>query len=349
MPRAKQGDRQDIKTVAKAAKVSIATVSRVINRKSSVSPETAERVWKAIKKLNFHPNHGARAMVSGRSHTIGLIVSRITNPFFPELIEGFEQEAAKAGYEILLGSLGKDGSLLAGSVQRMLERNAEGVAVMTHGMSAAELGDFAIFGTPLVFIDAAPAPGLGSVVQVDYEGGLRQAVQHLAVLGHREIAFISGSLQRYSARLRQQAFVQAMAAIGVHTPVCVEGDHTPTGGHRAMQSLLANEGARPTAIICSNDMTTLGVLQVAADAGISVPDDLSLVGFDNIQLAQFASPPLTTVGVDRGELARLAFESLLERLEKPEQPQLSTVFAPTQLVVRRSTTYAPERKAMRRR
>lgn len=335
-----QNPRQDIHAVAKSAKVSIATVSRVINQKPSVRPVVAERVWKAIKKLNYHPNHGARAMVSGRSRTVGLIVSRVTNPFFPELIEGFERVAAENGFEILLSSVASDPGRVEASVQRMLQRNAEGVAIMTHGISAVELQGFAINGTPLVFMDAPPAAGLGGVIHIDYEKGFHDAVQHLAILGHRRIAFISGDLDRYTARLRQQAFLLATKKIGVTdaSDICVEGDHTAEGGQRAMNLLLKEEN-RPTAVICSNDMSAIGALGAATEAKVKVPEQLSIIGFDDIQLTRFVSPPLTTIAVDRNALARRTFAALINQIAKPLERGTEEMISPT-LVVRQSTTYA---------
>ena len=332
--------RQDIRAVAKAANVSIATVSRVINEKNSVRPALAKRVWSAIKKLNYHPNHGARAMVSGKSRTVGLIVSRITNPFFPELIEGFEQVAAEQGFEILLSSVGAGVDRVEALVQRMLHRNAEGVAIMTHGIPAAELQGFAINGTPMVFLDAPPAAGLGGAVQIDYDKGFREAVQHLAILGHRRIGFISGNLDRYTARLRQQAFVRAMKEIGVGDPLglCVEGDHMAEGGQRGMSRLLGLTPT-PTAVICSNDMTAIGALGAALEAKLKVPEQLSIVGFDDIQLTRFVSPPLTTISVDRNALARRTFNTLMRQISEPLEHTVEELF-PTTLVVRQSTTYA---------
>jgi LacI family transcriptional regulator len=340
MPRTtKNSPRQDVHTVAKLAKVSIATVSRVINHKPSVDPAIADRVWKAIKKLNYHPNYGARAMVSGRSHMLGLLVSRITNPFFPELIEGFEQIASINGFEIMISAVGQQPGYGQEAVRRMLSRNVEGAAIMTHGMSAADLEEFKIYGTPLVFIDAAPAPDLGSVVQLDYENGIRDAVQHLAVLGHRRIWFISGPLDRCSSTLRQQAFIKAMEEIGVLNAAaqCIAGDHTLEGAIRAADILFQKA---PTAVICSNDLTAVSVLRKAAEKKLQVPSQLSVIGFDDIDLAKFVSPPLTTVSVDRYRLAQAAFHSLMQRLADPQTlPPLQLL--PVRLVVRQSTSYAP--------
>src|ERR1700678_2982802 len=188
----KKSSKMDIRTVAQSAKVSIATVSRTINGVSTVNPEMARRVWDAIEKLDYFPNTQARALVSGRSRLLGLIVSEITNPFFPELIQGFEDIAVEHGYEILISSTNYDPRRMSLCIRRMLERRAEGVAVMTFGVEKPLLEQLAERNVPLVFVDVGPEkPGI-SLLQVDYHHGIRQGVQHLAALGHGDIAFISG-------------------------------------------------------------------------------------------------------------------------------------------------------------
>src|SRR6202451_4920511 len=192
----------DIRTVAQLAKVSIATVSRTIHGVSTVNPEMARRVWDAIEKLNYFPNTQARALVSGRSRLLGLIVSDITNPFFPELIQGFEDVAVEHGYEILVSSTNYDPKRMSHCIRRMLERKVEGVAVMTFGIEEPLLDQLAKRKVPLVFIDIGPTrPGI-SLLKVDYHHGIRQGVQHLAGLGPRNLAFVSGPMRLHSAQSR---------------------------------------------------------------------------------------------------------------------------------------------------
>ena len=172
----------DIREIAKRAKVSTATVSRTINRIPTVNPAMAKRVWKVVNDLGYFPNSQARALVSGRSRIFGLIVSEITNPFFPEIVQVFETIAVQNHYEILLTSTVHDSKLMESSVRRMIERRVDGVAVMTFGMEELLLEDLKVRNVPLVFVDVGPARPRVSNIRIDYLHGIRQAVQHLAAL-----------------------------------------------------------------------------------------------------------------------------------------------------------------------
>jgi DNA-binding LacI/PurR family transcriptional regulator len=331
--------KMDIRTVAQLANVSIATVSRTINRVSTVNPKMAKRVWEAIEKLDYFPNTQARALVSGRSRLLGLIVSEITNPFFPELIQGFEDIAVEHGYEILISSTNYDPRRMSLCIRRMLERRAEGVAVMTFGVEEPLLEQLAGRKVPLVFVDVGPeSPGI-SLLRVDYHHGIRQGVQHLAVLGHRDIAFISGPRRLHSAQSRQAAFAASLEECGiVSNPAwLVEGDHTMEGGVEAMDRLLSAR-KMPTAVMCSNDMTAIGVLHKLYRAGLRVPDDLSVIGFDDIHIAQVTIPPLTTIQMSCFELAQAAVTALRAHVEEGGEPKRSYKIG-TRLVVRGSTGF----------
>ncbi len=331
----------DIRDVAARAGVSISTVSRVTNQVASVDPELAKRVWRAVRELNYFPNIQARALVSGRSRILGLIVSEITNPFFPELIQRFEDVAIESGYEVLIASTNYDPERMAMCVRRMIERKVDGVAVMTFGIEAPVMHELAARKVPLVFIDSGPKRANVSILTVDYERGIRQAVQHLAALGHRRIAFISGSLELQSAASRQKAFIRSIREIGI-TPakdLLVEGDHTLEGGLRAMVPLFQRSEI-PTAVMCSNDMTAIGVLHFLYEKGLEVPSEMSVVGFDDVHIAQFTLPPLTTIRMSCLDIARGAVTALRTQLEPDSAahgrtPQL----VPTELVVRQTTAH----------
>src|SRR5260370_6102570 len=188
----KTSERMDIRTIARAANDSIATVSRTINHVPTVNPEIAKRVWQAIDELDYFPNTQARALVSGRSKLLGLIVSEITNPFFPELIQGFEDIAVANGYEILVSSTNHEPKRMSHCIRRMLERKVDGVAVMTFGIEEPLLDQLAKRKAALVFIDIGPnRPGI-SRLKVDYHHVILHGVQHLVVFGHKNIAFITG-------------------------------------------------------------------------------------------------------------------------------------------------------------
>lgn len=330
--------RPDVHAVARLARVSIATVSRTINSVPTVDPKLAQRVWKAVDELGYSPNTQARALVSGRSRLLGLIVSEITNPFFPELIQGFEDVAVENGYEILISSTNYDPQRMELCIQRMLERKVDGVAVMTFGIEEPLLDRLSKRNIPLVFVDVSPKGPLFSTIEVDYYHGIREAVQHLAVLGHRRIGFISGPLQLHSAQARQSAFLRAIAEIGLKPdPRCLrEGDHTLEGGIAAMKNLLSS-GDAPSAIMTSNDMTAIGVLRALHEAGARVPEDFSVIGFDDVNIAQFTLPPLTSVNMSRRELARCAVLALRDHLEPKLRPHAPRYKVQTKLTVRQST------------
>jgi LacI family transcriptional regulator len=333
----------DIREIARRAKVSTATVSRTINRVPSVDPQLAKRVWKVVEELGYYPNTQARALVSGRSRIFGLVVSEITNPFFPEIVQSFEDIAVQHNYEILLTSTVHDPKRMELAVRRMIERRVDGVAILTFGMEESLVEDLRFRKVPLVFVDVGPhVPGVGNI-RINYQHGIRQAVQHLAALRHSRIAFISGPSNLKSAMARRAAFEGAMHEIGLDVPpeMIVVGDHRMEGGMRALVQL-AGLSERPTAILCSNDMTAIGVMREAYEHGIVIPRDLSLVGFDDIRLSQFTTPPLTTVQMSQRLLAEYAFQALRTEAESTSSAPAGNEYELlTTLVLRRSTALAP--------
>jgi LacI family transcriptional regulator len=329
----------NIREIARRAKVSTATVSRTMNRHPGVQPQLAKRVLKVVEEMGYFPSTQARALVSGRSRIFGLIVSEITNPFFPEIVHVFEETAIQHNYEILVTSTVHDTERMKTAVRRMLEHRVEGVAVMTFGMEESLLDDLKLRNVPLVLVDVGPARPRVSNIRIDYLHGIRQAVQHLAALRHEKIAFITGPLTLQSARARKEAFVQSMNEIGMEPEpqLVVEGDHTLEGGQQAFTKLWALK-ARPTAILCSNDMTAIGVMREGYGKKIPIPGELSVIGFDNIHLAQYILPPLTTVEMSQAQLGRLAFQALLSdvRRESPN-PKGTEYVLKTSFVLRDST------------
>src|ERR1700687_687995 len=335
----------NIREIAKRARVSTATVSRPITRHPSVQPQLAKRVWRIVEELGYFPSTQARALVSGRSRIFGLIVSEITNPFFPEIVHVFEQIALEHNYEILVSSTVHDPERMKISVRRMLEHRVEGVAVMTFGMEESLLEDLKLRNVPLVLVDVGPARPRVSNIRIDYLHGIRQAVQHLAALRHEKVAFITGPLSLKSAVARKDAFIQSMNEIGmaVDPEFIIEGNHKLEGGEEAFEKLLKRR-SHPTAILCSNDMTAIGVMRKCYSEKIVVPRDLSVIGFDNIHLSQYILPPLTTVEMSQAELGRLAFQALLQdvQLETPN-PNGTEYVLKTSFVLRDSTAMNPGR------
>jgi LacI family transcriptional regulator len=214
----------------------------------------------------------------------------------------------------------------------------DGVAVMTFGVDEMMFDGFNADGIPMVFIDAAPARPFSSSLPVDYRGGIHEAVQHLAVLGHRQMGFISGPLRLRSSQARKTAFLECLREIGVEAEPgwLIEGDHTLAGGRDAMERILAQTNW-PTAIVCSNDMTAIGVQHALFEASLNVPADFSLIGFDDIHLAEYTIPPLTTVRMSCRDIAIKAVAALLAHLDglAPGKDADSSIH--THLIVRRTT------------
>jgi DNA-binding LacI/PurR family transcriptional regulator len=341
------GRMPDIRAVAAVARVSIATVSRTINRSPLVSEHLNKRVWQAIKQLNYFPNTHARTLVSGRSRLLGIIVENISNPFFPDLIQAFEEIAVAHGYEILVSSTNSNPVVLASCARRMLERKVEGVAVMTFGEEEPVLDQLIHRGVPIVLAEFKVDDPKASTILLDYSTGIHAAIRHLASLGHHAIGFLAGPHTLHSAITRENDFRAALQAsrLPIQKKWIVECDHTLKGGVAGYEKL-RRLASRPTAIVCSNDMTAIGVLRAAYMEGLRVPENLSVIGLDDIDFAEFTLPPLTTIRLSRADLARAAFEALTGRPESPSNPKLKREFlVSTSLVVRGSTAAPPAPRA----
>jgi DNA-binding LacI/PurR family transcriptional regulator len=299
----------NITAVAKRAGVSTATVSRVMNGTANVSPETAERVREAVEALNFYPDINARALGSGRSGLYGLIISDITNPYFPELVKAFEDIAVEHGQDVLIANTDYDPKRMETCVIRMLQRKVDGVAIMTSEMEERLIRTFGQRQIPTIFMDTRVRGA--STVNVDYAGGITEAMQYLFELGHKDIAFISGPLTLSSARARAEAFQTALQEHGVtlRRGWLQEGDHRVEGGHHAMKRILES-GRPPTAVLGSNDLTAIGAMGAIHERGLDIPGEISVVGFDDIELSSYTLPALTTLHVPRRELASTAFRAL---------------------------------------
>lgn len=345
-----RGNGKDILDVARRAGVSPATVSRVTNGRSTVANHLAKRVWQAIEELGYTPNPQARALVSGRSRVLGLLISEITNPFFPELMQSFEDVAGEHDFEVLVGSTNYNRERARIFVRRLVQRRVEGVAVMTFRAESHFLDELIAEDIPVVTIDVSAKASRSLVLEVDYAQGIDEAVQHLARLGHRCIGFASGPMPHLTNLRRKSAFLHSVKKIGLperNAPLFI-GNHTFEGGTQAALHFLSIK-PRPTAIICSNDMMAVGVLRVMAERGIRVPAEISVIGFDDIHLAEFVNPPLTTVRMSRQDLARAAFEGLEQLWREDFTGSRKPIRVGTTLVVRQSTdsprqaANAPER------
>jgi LacI family transcriptional regulator len=332
----------DIRTVAAHAKVSIATVSRTINGSPAVSDRLSKRVWQAIEHLHYFPNTHARSLVSGRSRILGIIVENITNPFFPELIQSFEEIAVAHGYEILVSSSNSNAAVLTTCIRRMLERKVEGVAVMTFGQEEPLLDRLVHHDIPMVLAEFKLEAPKSSTILLDYTTGIHAAVNHLAELGHEKIAFLAGPHKLHSVITRENDFRTAMrdAGLTIQKKWIIECDHTLKGGVTGFGKLHAL-AARPTAVLCSNDMTAIGVLRAAYMEGLRVPKDLSVIGLDDIDFAAYTLPPLTTIRLSRADLARAAFEALRQQVEGSSSPAMQREFLVSTTLILRESTAAP--------
>ena len=283
--------------VARRARVSTATVSRVINETAVVAPHTAERVRKAIEALHFYPDENARSLGSGRSGMYGLIISDITNPYFPELVKAFEDNAVAYNQEVLIANTNYDPKRMEHCVVRMLQRKVDGVAIMTSEMDERWIGRFSRRKIPLVFMDVAAAGPRVSVIRLDYQAAVQTAIEHLISLRHKHIAFISGPLNLRSACFRADAFHQALQMKGLadRSDWMQVSDHRVEGGHDAMARILQLRRTRPTAVLTSNDLTAIGAMGAIREAGLRIPEDISVIGFDGIELSAYTQPALTTL------------------------------------------------------
>ncbi|MGA7157342.1 MAG: LacI family DNA-binding transcriptional regulator [Acidobacteriaceae bacterium] len=331
----------DILTVARRAGVSSATVSRVLNSPSKVRESTAARVRKAIEDLDYVPNSGARLLRSGRSNMYGIIVSDIRNPFFPDLIEHFESLATQHGIHVTFVNTGYSEERLLSGVKGLVERGIDGIAVLTSEVSAKGLEKIREAGTPVVFLNQPSIAEDFHNISVDYLRGFRSAVEHLHMLGHRAIGFVAGPSNLSSAVRRKRAFLDAVKAsrLPFRDEWMFQGDHRITGGQFAAERLFAMKKA-PTAVVCSNDMTAIGLLHTANRIGRKVPQELSLIGFDDLFLSEIVQPALTTLHLSRQEIATRAFFALHGEKETGSGSARTATVSP-RLVIRASTGVAP--------
>jgi LacI family transcriptional regulator len=331
--------------IARRANVSIATVSRTINCAPNVDPSLARRVRKVIEEVGYYPNTHARALVSGRSRVFGLMVSDTIRPFLPEIVQTFEKLGFEHNYEIFLSSIARDLCQMEVAARRMIERRVEGLAILSFEKEISLIEVFRGRNLPIVVLDKESLEPLLKTVRIDYIHGVRQAVQHLAALGHARIALITGPARLRTTVARKMAFQECMKEIGLEIPpqLLVEGDHTLEAGMKAV-SVLAALLDQPSAVLCSNDMTAIGVMRGAFELGLNVPRDLSVVGFDDNQIAQFATPALTTVEMSYIEVANVAFRALLDAVEDQCIGSSREVCSiQSNLVLRCSTNLAPGR------
>lgn len=333
----------NMRTVALKAGVSSATVSRVIHGSPLVTEETALHVRRMIDKLKFVPNPIATTLKYGRSGTYGLIVPDLNNPFYPEFLLSFEEALLESDHELLLATTQSSERKLENSVRRMLLRQVDGVVLMASESDTRTIEPLFEHQIPIVTVDRRKAlPGAGDV-SVDFEDGYRQAVLHLQELGHKRIGFIGGNKGIVTSQTRLAAFQKAIQFAGLAYDARLTrcGDYRVAAGDAAMRSLL-KEPRRPTAVMTANDLTAFGALRALHASGIDVPSQISLVGFDGIQLSDSMHPSLSTIGISQRDFAQACIKVLKHTIENPTRRGL-LLSVRGSLIVRESTAPAPTR------
>ncbi len=325
----------NLEDVARRAGVSTATVSRVLNNIGVVRESTRARVEKAVEELKYYPNMHARALAGGSTRTLGVIVSNLENPFFLNVFAAIETQARPNRYEVLVANTDYDPERLISSVRLMLGRRVAGLALVVSEIAPNLLEELSERGVRTVVYDVgAPRKNVVSL-KTNYRLGMQRVAEYLHNLGHRRMAFAGHHTTLGPLSDRKQTFLDVMQryAPAVEFTTVAQADGF-AGGREAARELLA--GFRPTAILCVNDFMAIGVLRQLRDAGLRVPEDISVAGFDNISLAEMIHPRLTTVHIPRDLIGRRIFESLVATGEVDGE----TVIEP-ELVVRESTGLAP--------
>ncbi|WP_166360215.1 LacI family DNA-binding transcriptional regulator [Pseudomonas akapageensis] len=330
-----------IKDVAALAGISYTTVSHVLNKTRPVSERVRLKVEEAIAELDYVPSAVARSLKARSTATIGLLVPNSINPYFAELARGIEDCCERNGYCVILCNSDDNPQKQRSYLRVLLEKRIDGLIVASVGEQADLLSSLATVRTPMVIVDRELEGVDADLVRIDHERGAYLATRHLLDLGHRDIACINGPTDTSVAKLRLAGYRRALAQEGVQfvSQRVVESDFTSPGGYEAAVKLLEHD--RPTAIFAANDMIGMGVLRAAAERNIRVPGELSVIGFDDIQMSKYVYPALTTVGQSIRELGEMAAEMLLRRITQPEGDTEHKIIAPS-IVVRESTAPRPD-------
>jgi DNA-binding LacI/PurR family transcriptional regulator len=320
--------------VARRAQVSVSTVSRVLSNTGRVKASTRARVLKIAEELNYRPDIHAQTLAGRKSRTLGLVVSNLQNPFFLDIFHAMESDAKGRGYEVVVANTDYQPRQLASSVHWMLGHRLAGLAVIVSEKEPAIIEELTASSVPVVFYDVgAPGPNVTNI-RTDYFRGTQRVVEYLHALGHRRLAFVGHHEQLQPLYERKQSFLKAVGRLSSEImSAAAQGTDSPDGGRQAMRHLL-DQGFRPSAVVCVNDFMALGVLRLLRERGLRVPEDVSVVGYDNIHLSEFASPALTTVNVPRDRIGHSVCAAHLA--ERGSTPVREVVIEP-ELIVRDST------------
>ena len=322
--------------VAREARVSVFTVSAVINKKGHVSTTLSRRVESAIRKLDYRPNLLARSLARQQTHTIGMIVTDIANPFFPAIVRAAEDTAQKAGYSVLLCNSDDKQDKEARYLELLLAKRVDGIILnKTPGaLSAAQRKMLADAGVPIILLMRTCAGLKADLVQTDDERGAHEAVAHLARIGHKRIGLVAGPENVSNAQARRRGYLKALQAAGLKfdPSLVYAGDYRIDSGHRAGSALLP---LRPDAVLVTNYLMTVGFMNAADEIGMRCPEDFALVSFDDYPWLGCFRPRLTTIELPKYELGDEAVRMLLERIEENSSRTRTMTLQP-QLRVRES-------------
>jgi LacI family transcriptional regulator len=312
-----------------------------------VRPETVERVRKVIDEVKFFPNNSATTLKYGRSGTYGLIIPDITNPFFPEFIKSFESIVVGNDQEMLMATTDFHSGRMQQSIRRMLIRKVDGVALLASEIETEPFEDLMHNRVPLVTMDRGHIGKGLSDVAINNKSGMEQALRHLKDLRHKKIGYIGGFAGLTISDHRVEAFMRALKRVDlVPRPEFIKvGNYRITGGMTSMTELLSLKD-RPTAVLTANDLTAIGGMRAAMKMGFSIPGDLSIIGFDDIDMSDIVHPPLTTLRLSRHELAKVFFDAL-EHLKNNPHTEGEQYSLKTSLVVRESTGPVSKRQRNR--
>jgi LacI family transcriptional regulator len=327
-----------IKDVALAASVSITTVSHVINNTRFVDPATRERVLRAMDELGYHPNFLARSLRKGFSKTIGLIVPDAANLFFAEVARKIEDYGYHQGYSVILGNSDNDPEKQSNYINTLLAKRVDGVIFISSGGEVKDLARFADNQVPIVVADRDVPLELADVVLLDNEQAGYNATRFLIGLGHRRIACITGPFNLSPSMERRDGYYRAMreANLPISPDSIIPGDFRFQGGEQVMESLLTLK-PRPEAVFVFNDMMAIGAIAAVRKAGLAIPDDISIIGFDDIQLASAVTPSLTTVAQPIDDIARCATDLLIQRVGGKRDGENQRIILQAVLIEREST------------
>lgn len=327
-----------IRDVAREADVSVASVSRVLNGVGVVNEPTRQRVLQAVDLLKYVPHSGARSLSTSRTDTVGVILPDLFGEFFSELIRGMDVAARAHGLHLIVSSSHDDADEVSAAVRSMRGR-VDGLIVLSPYLNAASLTASLAGRTPVLLMNGGAMDAARPSIVIDNRAGAMTAVEHLLNLGRRRIAHISGPSGNLEAEARLAGYAEALAGSGVIAQV-LDGDFTQGSGHRAVTRMLAS-GERPDAIFAANDMMAVGALLALQEAGVRCPEDVAVVGFDDVPIAELVRPALTTLRIDIAGVGKHAMERLVGLIQSPDasgggEPN-NEILRPT-LVVRGSST-----------